>query len=74
MLLRYYKTFKKKKKKKKFQVSLIEINLDPDLSHSTNITRNLIPIAIESLLQGVLDVERQENDNLWWTSGPLESN
>ena len=54
-----------------FLVSLIEINLDPDLSHSTNITRILVPMAIESLLQGVLDVERQENDDLWWTSGPL---
>ena len=36
-----------------FNVHLVEINLDPDLSHSTKVTKEIVPLCVESLLKRV---------------------
>ena len=39
---------------KVFKVYLIEVNLDPDQSHSTSLTSQLVPVAVNSLIDIVI--------------------
>ena len=53
-------------------VSLIEINLDPDMSHSTEVTRKLVPMAVNSLLRKVHGGEEVEGVEECWESVEVE--
>ena len=52
------------------QVHLIEINLDPDLSHSTKITKQIVPLVVSSLLKQVISTGAEKEstgvDALLW--------